>query len=74
MINSKKLIMDLGLYCDSCHESFDTHDKIPMILGCGHTVCRDCALLTQSKKINIAISYDLYICLGDSYCKLCDKT
>lgn len=36
--------MDFGLYCDSCHGNFDTVEKIPMIILCGHTVCKDCAI------------------------------
>lgn len=36
--------MDFGLYCDICKVNFDTSVKLPMLIPCGHTVCKDCAL------------------------------
>ena len=38
------------LCCFKCNQDFDLDERKPLILNCGHTICKDCVIKMISVK------------------------
>lgn len=44
--------------CFLCRLHFDSKVKMPLVLPCGHTVCRECVVERESERLQVECFYD----------------
>jgi hypothetical protein len=64
---------DSLLYCQICMGKHDSHDKVPVSLNCGHTICIQCAKsIFKNRAIKCPFCNQAFMCnevssLGRNY-------
>ena len=52
------IIMESVIECIVCLESYNSFDKAPIILNCGHTLCKDCIIKMSQNGLSIRCPID----------------